>query len=112
MPANLPPKITVEEVCRRLPDSAGRYFKNLFDQDGIQVELYAPRGHDNQTPHSRDEIYIIARGNGTFDLDGRELAFVTGDLLFVPARVPHRFTRFSDDFATWVLFFGKEKPEA
>ena len=31
-----------------------------------------------------------------------------GDLLFVPAHVEHRFERFSDDFRTWVIFFGPQ----
>jgi mannose-6-phosphate isomerase-like protein (cupin superfamily) len=28
------------------------------------------------------------------------------DLLFVPAKVVHRFEEFSADFATWVMFWG------
>ncbi len=34
------------------------------------------------------------------------------DALFVPAFTPHRFIDFSDDFATWVVFYGPwaEKP--
>jgi uncharacterized RmlC-like cupin family protein len=31
---------------------------------------------------------------------------VAGDVLFVPAQVPHCFESFSDDFQTWVIFFG------
>jgi hypothetical protein len=27
-------------------------------------------------------------------------------VLFVQARVPHRFEAFTNDFATWVIFFG------
>lgn len=34
-----------------------------------------------------------------------------GDLLFVPAGVVHRFEEFTDDFATWVMFYGPEGGE-
>jgi hypothetical protein len=34
------------------------------------------------------------------------VAFGSGDMLFVPARMEHRFEDFSDDFATWVMFYG------
>jgi len=32
-------------------------------------------------------------------------------VLFVPARVEHRFEEFSDDFATWVIFWGPKGGE-
>lgn len=69
------------------------------------LEFYQPKGEDRQSPHDRDELYVIARGSGTFELEGRSLAFDAGDAIYVPAHVVHRFTRFSDDFASWVVFF-------
>ena len=35
--------------------------------------------------------------------------FIPGEVLFVPAGVEHRFEDFTEDFATWVFFFGPEK---
>jgi hypothetical protein len=29
-------------------------------------------------------------------------------VLFVPAGMIHHFEKFSDDFATWVIFYGEE----
>jgi mannose-6-phosphate isomerase-like protein (cupin superfamily) len=34
-----------------------------------------------------------------------------GDALFVPATMKHHFENFSEDFATWVIFYGKEGGE-
>lgn len=34
-----------------------------------------------------------------------------GSLLFVPALRPHRFTPFTDDFSTWVVFYGPDGGE-
>jgi len=31
--------------------------------------------------------------------------------LFVPAGIEHRFENFTSDFATWVIFYGKEGGE-
>jgi len=72
----------------------------------VSIELYAPQGSDTQSPHTRDELYIIASGSGTFRRADRVCDFKTGDLLFVPAHEEHRFESFSDDFRTWVIFFG------
>ncbi len=36
----------------------------------------------------------------------------TGDFLFVPAGVEHRFENFTSDFATWVFFYGPVGGEA
>lgn len=34
-----------------------------------------------------------------------------GDTLFVAAGVTHRFEQFSDDFVTWVVFYGPQGGE-
>jgi len=83
----------------------------LFRHGTLTVKLYAPRGSDPQTPHSRDEVYVIASGTGRFRLGSQETSFAPGDVIFVPAAQEHRFTEFSDDFATWVFFYGPEGGE-
>ncbi|WP_260858933.1 cupin domain-containing protein [Paraburkholderia sp. BCC1885] len=83
-------------------------FAVLFERGDLSVELYAPRGVDNQSPHTRDELYIVSSGSGMFRRADQVCAFSAGDLLFVPAHVEHRFEQFSEDFRTWVIFFGPE----
>jgi mannose-6-phosphate isomerase-like protein (cupin superfamily) len=104
--------VRVRDGLRFLPGPGGERFTAVFDHGSLAVELYAPRDHDGQTPHTRDEVYVVASGTGTFVRDGERVAFGPGDFLFVPAGVPHRFESFSDDFATWVLFYGPEGGEA
>ena len=83
----------------------------MFRHGTLEVELYAPRGHDPQQPHTRDEVYVVLAGEGTF-FDGRSRrAFGPGDFIFVAAGVEHRFEDFSDDFAVWVMFYGPEGGE-
>ncbi len=95
----------MEETLRHLHRS-GREFVSYFSHGTLSIELYAPRGTDKQTPHDRDEIYVVESGRGTFQLENSLSAFEKGDVLFVPAGKEHRFTRFSRNFSTWVFFYG------
>ncbi len=104
-------RVTVRDGLRFLPGPGGERFAAVFAHGSLDVELYAPRGHDPQTPHSRDEVYIVVSGTGTFVRDGERVGFGPGDFLFVPAAMDHRFEDFSDDFVTWVLFYGPEGGE-
>lgn len=83
----------------------------LHAHGSMTLEYYAPRGHDPQKPHTKDEIYIIAGGRARFIYDGEHVACAQGDALFVPAGVVHRFEEMSDDFGTWVVFYGSEGGE-
>lgn len=90
----------------RAPIPEGRRSAELFRHGSLELRYYAPRGADPQTPHDRDELYLVASGSGTFVRDGERVPFAAGDVLFVPARAEHRFEGFTDDFATWVMFYG------
>ena len=103
---------SLDDGLARLPTPEGKRFVTLFAHGTLQVEVYAPRGIDPQQPHDRDEVYVVARGFGTFFCDGHRTPFGPGDFLFVPAGVAHRFEDFSDDLAVWVLFYGPSGGEA
>jgi mannose-6-phosphate isomerase-like protein (cupin superfamily) len=104
-------RLTVGDALARLPGPAGERYVELFRHGTLSVELYAPRGHDPQTPHTRDEVYVVVTGRGEFVNDGARQRFGPGDLLFVPAQVEHRFENFTDDLAVWVVFYGPEGGE-
>ncbi|MCW8846868.1 MAG: cupin domain-containing protein [Gammaproteobacteria bacterium] len=84
----------------------------IFSHGTLEVELYTPVGHDMQTPHTRDEIYFVARGKGQFFDGSTRYAVAAGSFLFVPAGQVHRFETFSPDFAVWVVFYGPEGGES
>jgi len=88
-----------------------RLFLNVFEHGTLQVEVYRPQKVDTQQPHTRDEVYIVISGSGEFLNNGKRSDFGPGDFLFVPAGAVHRFENFTDDFATWVLFYGPEGGE-
>jgi mannose-6-phosphate isomerase-like protein (cupin superfamily) len=103
---------TVADSLARLPGPTGERFVELFSHGTLSVELYAPRGNDPQSPHSRDEVYVVVTGSGWFRNGEARHRFGPGDMLFVPAHVTHRFEEFSDDLAVWVFFYGPEGGEA
>lgn len=92
-------------------DTDHQPFVELFTHGSLSVEIYQPVGRDEQTPHTRDEVYVVVSGSGDFVNGGVRRPFQSGELLFVPAGVEHRFEDFSDDFATWVIFYGPEGGE-
>jgi len=104
-------RLTVPDALARLPGPAGERYVELFQHGTLSVELYAPRGRDPQTPHSRDEVYMVVQGTGEFVNGDARHRFGPGDLLFVPARVPHRFEGFTDALVVWVIFYGPEGGE-
>ena len=84
----------------------------IFSHGSLQTEIYTPHGVDRQRPHSRDEVYVVARGEALF-FDGAARHTVRpGSFVFVPAHQAHRFEQFSADFAVWVFFYGPEGGEA
>jgi mannose-6-phosphate isomerase-like protein (cupin superfamily) len=97
--------LKLAEAMTRLPTADGKRFVLLFERGATSVELYAPRGHDPQTPHAQDELYIVAQGRGELVTGGRRIPFATGDALFVAKGEKHRFENFTDDFSCWVIFY-------
>ena len=89
----------------------GREFVEVGARGSLTVEIYRPEGVDRQTPHDRDEIYVVISGSGWFVNGEVRHRFSAGDVMVVPARLEHRFEEFSDDFATWVFFYGPEGGE-
>jgi mannose-6-phosphate isomerase-like protein (cupin superfamily) len=105
-------RVTVAEALERLPGPGGARFAEVLEHGSLVVEIYAPRGTDPQTPHTRDEVYVVVKGTGEFVNGPDRRSFGPGDVLFVPAGVEHRFERFTDDLIVWVIFYGPEGGEA
>ncbi len=103
-------KLSPKDALAKL-DQHEAPFLHLFKHGTLSVEIYKPEGMDKQQPHSRDEIYVIISGYGEFINGKVKTTFSAGDFLFVPARTKHRFENFSEDFSTWVIFYGPEGGE-
>ena len=104
-------KVSKELALQKLRES-GNLFETVFKHGTLSVEIYSPSKVDLQSPHNRDEVYIVISGKGDFVNGDERVKFEPGDFLFVPAFREHRFENFTEDFTTWVLFYGPEGGES
>lgn len=112
-PANLQPqdrRFQLRDAMARIPEGDGR-FAEIFRYGSLCLEIYAPRSRDPQQPHKQDEIYVVVQGEGIFVNGETRQSFGPGDILFAAAGEVHRFEEFTDDFYTWVIFYGPEGGE-
>lgn len=114
-------KANIEEALRRLPGAPtaaypeGVPFAAVLASGTMQVEVFAPGsnadGRDRQQPHSQDELYFVHAGEGEIIINSQRFGAAAGDAFFVAAGVPHHFENFSEDFVTWVVFYGPQGGE-
>jgi mannose-6-phosphate isomerase-like protein (cupin superfamily) len=112
---------------RKAPVEPGHLSAILLQHGSMQLRWYSPNNVDPQTPHDRDELYVVVAGSAVFvraeevtpfgeeegiTPHGNERVSVEpGDALFVPAGVQHRFEAMSLDFGAWIIFYGPEGGE-
>lgn len=99
-------RTTLQKALQATRESADGLYGVVLENGSMELGYYQPTGTDEQSPHEQDEIYIVQTGTGTLVRGDEKIAFVPGDALFVAAGVEHRFIDFSDDFGTWVIFYG------
>ena len=104
-------RATIEEAMIQLPGPQGELSVLLFEHGSLVVKVYVPHKTDLQTPHTRDEAYVVVQGSGEFVNGDTRHNFEAGDFLFAAAGELHRFENFSDDLVVWVLFYGPEGGE-
>jgi mannose-6-phosphate isomerase-like protein (cupin superfamily) len=92
-----------------VPIPPGRQSRLAFDDGQVELRHFAPKGQDTQSPHDRDELYIVISGTAQFRRKSETVRCAPGDVLFVAAHEEHRFLEFSSDFAVWVVFYGPKK---
>jgi mannose-6-phosphate isomerase-like protein (cupin superfamily) len=104
-------KFKIDEIQAKFPLPANEKWKDgvwdieTFRKNGVSKILFAPKKTDYQTFHEEDEFYFIVRGKGELIIDKERFTCEIGDSFFVPAKVLHHFENFTEDFATWAVFF-------
>jgi quercetin dioxygenase-like cupin family protein len=84
---------------RRWPDSRKQgsvVLRTLVDADGgpssgvVQgLAEFAPSDHEGMHSHDRPETAFVLDGGGTLKLKGDDKVVEPGDMLFIPAGLPH-----------------------
>jgi len=87
-----------------LPMPLGRLSQQVLNTSGLEARWYRPPSPDPQTPHDRDEVYVVVAGRGEFVREATRVSFAPGDLLFVAKGEVHRFENHTPDTALWVIF--------
>jgi len=92
------------ESARRAADR--RYLEFLRVPD-LSAGLYVlePGAIDPQQPHAEDEVYVVMRGRCRFRVGTEEQEVQPGTVLFVPARLEHRFLDVRERLEA-LVFFG------
>ncbi len=92
--------------------SSPQQWAEFFRVPTMSVGVYVlPAGAvDRQSPHTEDEIYYVVRGHGRLHHGSVDSGADPGDVLFVPARVPHRFHAITEELVLLVVFAPAERP--
>jgi mannose-6-phosphate isomerase-like protein (cupin superfamily) len=69
-------------------------------------------GDDRQQPHTEDEIYYVLEGRASFKAGDKVTKVQPGAVLFVEARLDHRFFDITEDLTVLVVFGPAEGSRA
>lgn len=88
----------------------GKAYLEFIRNQQMSVGLYVLRAGDidRQQPHREDEIYVVMRGRGRFTAGDEMRDIQGGDVIFVPAALPHRFHDITDELHLVVVFAPPE----
>lgn len=100
---NHPMRVTIAEADAQ-PMPVNRLSKQVLNTLGLEARWYRPPNPDPQTPHDRDEVYVVVAGRGEFVRGEARVQFSSGDLLFAAKGEVHRFENHAPDTAVWVVF--------
>lgn len=99
------------DTLKQKQEQEKRHYFKFIDVSTLSMGLYAlsARALDTQSPHSEDEVYIIAEGKAVLDVEGEQFPATEGSIFFVKARAKHHFHDIEEDLKVLVLF-SKKKP--
>jgi mannose-6-phosphate isomerase-like protein (cupin superfamily) len=105
--------LTLDEALRRQADAGGPWAELLRVPD-LSVGLYVLEAGsvDGQQPHTEDEVYVVLEGRSRFTAGDETRDVVPGDVIFVPALVPHRFQDITERLRVIVVFAPAEHSRA
>jgi mannose-6-phosphate isomerase-like protein (cupin superfamily) len=92
------------------PQRSGRRYVEFLRVPALSAGIYSlpVGGFDPQAPHQEDEVYHVLRGRAVLRVENADLPVVPGSIVYVPARVPHRFHSITEELQVLVWFAPAE----
>ena len=89
---------------------AGKRYLEFLRVPAMSAGLYVlpAGGVDQQSPHQQDEVYYVVRGRAKMRVGTDERAVRAGSVIFVSAKVEHRFFDIEEELAALVFFAPAE----
>ncbi len=86
---------------------AGKLYQEFLRVPALSAGVYVlpAGGTDPQKPHKEDEVYYVVRGHAKIRVGSEEKVVKSGSVIFVAARVDHRFFDISEELEV-LVFFG------
>ncbi len=96
---------TIEELETERVQN-GRAYLEFLRVPTMSAGLYALEAgaRDPQQPHGEDEIYYVVSGKGMILVGSEDKPVGPGSVVFVGARVEHRFHSIEEDLKILVVF--------
>lgn len=99
-----------EAELQKAGGSSHRAYVEFLREESMSAGLYvlAAGAADGQSPHTEDEVYVVLSGRARFTAGDQTRDAAAGDIIFVPANLPHRFYDITEDLRLVVVFAPAE----
>ena len=89
---------------------AGKRYLEFLRISAMSAGVYVlpAGGTDPQSPHREDELYYVIRGRARMRAGSEDREIAEGSVIFVAARVEHRFYDIQEDLVVLVFFVPAE----
>jgi quercetin dioxygenase-like cupin family protein len=89
---------------------SGKLYREFLRVPAMSAGLYvlSAGATDPQRPHHEDEMYYVLRGKARFKAADQDWEISAGSVLFVAAKVEHRFYNIAEELAVLVFFAPAE----
>jgi len=86
--------------------AGGRLYHEFISVPDLSGGLYVLEAGatDPQSPHAEDELYVVMSGRAKVTVDGEVRQVAEGSVIFVGARVEHRFHDIEERLVLLVMF--------
>jgi len=94
----------------RQREQSGKLYREFLRVPAMSAGVYVlpAGGSDPQRPHYEDEMYYVVRGRAHMRVGADDQAVGEGSVIFVPAKVEHRFHDIAEELVVLVFFAPAE----